>query len=80
MEWPVRRNLAADLLVGVQWVDKGHRMCRGAYGLEETGLSNWDTTHLPLGPIHAGGVCVSGSTKTMGRVNGFRVEFLDYRV
>lgn len=41
-------------------------MCRGAYG-----LSNWDTSHLSLGPIHAGGVCVSGSAKTMGRVIGF---------
>lgn len=71
MEWPVRRNLAADLLVGVQWVGKEHGMCPGAYGLEETGLSNRDTSHLPLGPIHAGGVCVYGSTETMGRVIGF---------
>lgn len=71
MEWPVRRTLAVDLLVGVQWVDEGHRMCPGAYGLEKTGFSNWDTNHLSLGPIHAGDVCVSGSTETMGRLIGF---------
>lgn len=53
-------------------------MCPEAYGLEKTGFLNWDTTHLPLGPIHAGGVCVSRSAETMGRVIGFGAEEWDF--
>lgn len=62
----------------MQWVDEEHRMCPEAYGLEKTGFLNWDTTHLPLGPIHAGGVCVSRSAETMGRVIGFGAEEWDF--